>query len=314
MKIVVTDPIFLEQDHIDRLEKLGTVQIYKDLPRSDEELIIRLTDSEIAIVGWINLTSKMIDELTRLKMISVWATGYDFVDVGAANKHGIIVSNVPGYGSEAVAEHVFAMLLSFARNIPAADRYVRMGNFDWRGFKGLELAGKTIGIIGMGSIGSRVAEIAGCFGMHVISFTAHTTGDKTKKSEVRFLPLEDVLGQSDILTIHVPLTTETEKMIGYRELGKMKKDAIIINTSRGKVIDEAALIDALKSGRIAGACLDVLAQEPNVKDNPLLDFDNVILTPHIAFHTTEALRRCTDICINNVEAFIKGAPQNVVNG
>ncbi len=313
MKIVVTDAIFLEQDHIDRLNNLGTVQIHNDLPRSEKELISRLKDAEIAIAGWSIVTPEVINQLTQLKMISIWATGYDSVDIGAAKNRGITVTNVPGYASEAVAEHVFALFLSFTRKIPAADRYVKMGNFDWKEFRGFELAGKTIGIIGMGSIGIRVAEIARCFGLNVISFTAHPYKEKARKFEVRFLPLDDVLSQSDFLTIHVPLTAETEKMISYHEFGKMKKNAIIINTSRGKVIDEAALIEALKSGKITGACLDVLAKEPPVKDHPLLNFDNVILTPHIAFHTTEALGRCTDICIDNVEAFINGAPQNVVN-
>ncbi len=313
MKIVVTDAIFLEQNHMDRLNGLGTMQIYNDLPRSDKELISRLADAEIAIVGWSTVPPEVINELTHLKMISIWATGYDSVDTEAARNRGIRVTNVPGYASEAVAEHVFALLLSFTRKIPAADRYVKMEKFDWKEFRGFELAGKTIGIIGMGSIGIRVAEIAGCFGLNVVSFTAHPNKEKAGKFEIRFLPLDDVLSQSDFLTIHVPLTAETEKMISYRELGKMKKNAIIINTSRGKVIDEAALIEALKSGKITGACLDVLSKEPPEKDNPLLNFDNVILTPHIAFHTIEALRRCTDICIDNVEAFIKGAPQNVVN-
>ncbi len=313
MKIVVTDTIFLEQDHMDRLNNLGTVQIYNDLPRSEKELINRLEDAEIAIVGWSIVSSEVINKLTHLKMISIWATGYDSVDTGTAKNHGISVTNVPGYASEAVAEHVFALLLSFTRKIPAADRYVKMGKFDWKEFTGFELAGKTIGIIGMGSIGIRVAEIAGCFGLNVISFKAHPNKEKARKFEIRFLCLDDVLSQSDFLTIHVPLTAETEKMISYRELSKMKKNAIIINTSRGKVIDEAALIEALTSGKIRGACLDVLSKEPPEKDNPLLNLDNVILTPHIAFHTIEALRRCTDICIDNVEAFIKGAPQNVVN-
>jgi D-3-phosphoglycerate dehydrogenase len=313
MKIVITDTIFLEQEHIDRLKDLGTVQIYNDLPLSEGELISRLKDAEIAIVGWVYVTSEAIEKLTHLKMISIWGTGYDSVDIKAAESHGIAVTNVPGYAAEAVAEHVFALILSFIRKIPDADRHIKMGNFDWNKFRGFELVRKTIGIIGMGSIGSRVAEIARCFGLNVISFTAHPSKEKARKFKVRFLPLDDVLSQSDFLTIHVPLTAETEKMIGYTEFNKMKKDVVIINTSRGKVIDETALIEALKSGKIAGACLDVLAKEPPGKENPLLNFDNVILTPHIAFNTTEALRRCTDICIDNVEAFIKGTPKNVVN-
>jgi phosphoglycerate dehydrogenase-like enzyme len=278
MKIVVTDAIFLEQDHIDRLNKLGTVEIHNDLLRSEKELISRLKGAEIAIVGWSIVTPEVINQLTQLKMISIWATGYDSVDIGVAKNRGITVTNVPSYASEAVAEHVFALLLSFTRKIPAADRYVKMGNFDWKKFRGFELAGKTIGIIGMGSIGIRVAEIARCFGLNVISFTDHPYKEKAGRFEVRFLSLDEVLSQSDFLTIHVPLTAETEKMISHHEFGKMKKSAIIINTSRGKVIDEVALIEALKSGRITGACLDVIAKEPPVKDHPLLNFDNVILT------------------------------------
>lgn len=312
MKIVVADTIFLEQNHIDRLNSLGTVSIYNDIPDSDKELINRLKDAEIAIVGWSDVTSEVINKLAHLKMVSIWATGYDSVDIKTTNKKGIIVTNVPGYASESVAEHVFALLLSFVRKIPTADKHVRNGSFNWKEFKGLELAGKTMGIIGVGSIGWRVAEIARCFGLNVVAFTAHPSEDKARKIGMKFLPLDDVLSQSDIITIHVPLIPKTEKMISNPEFHKMKRGTILINTSRGKVIDEIALINALKSGKISGACLDVFAKEPPEKNNPLLNFDNVLLTPHSAFHTTEALRRCTDICIDNVEAFINGRPQNII--
>jgi len=313
MKIVVVDTVFLEQNHLDRLNKLGEVKIFDDVPQSEDELVNRLKNTEIAILGWSDITSEVIVKLPHLKMISLWATGYDYVDIQTAKEKGIIVTNVPGYAAEAVAEHVFSLLLSFVRKISFADKHVKTGHFNWKEFRGIELAGKTMGIIGLGSIGSRVARISNCFGLNVIAFTTHPTDEKAKKFGVEFLSFDEVLSKSDFLTIHIPLSLETENLLGFTEFSKMKNDAIIINTSRGQIINETALIDALKSGKIAGACLDVLANDPPEKNNPLLNFENVLLTPHSAFHTTEALRRCTDICIDNVEGFIGDKLQNVVN-
>ncbi len=313
MKIVVVDTVFLEQNHLDRLNKLGKVKIFDDVPQSEDELVNRLKKTEIAILGRSDVTSEVIIKLPHLKMISLWATGYNYVDIQTAKEKGIIVTNVPSYATEAVAEHVFSLLLSFVRKISLADKHVKTGHFNWKEFRGVELAGKTMGIIGLGSIGSRVARISNCFGLNVIAFTTHPTDEKAKQIGVEFSSFDEVLSKSDFLTIHIPLSSETENLLGFPEFSKMKNDAIIINTSRGQIINETALIDALKSGKIAGACLDVLANDPPEKKNPLLNFENVLLTPHSAFHTTEALRRCTDICIDNVEGFIGDKPKNVVN-
>ncbi len=173
--------------------------------------------------------------------------------------------------------------------------------------------GKTIGVLGTGDIGKRVIQIAHGFNMNVLSTTAHPSPEKEKALGVKFGNLDTLLRESDIVTLHVPLTPETEHMIGERELAKMKPTAILINTARGKIVDEAALIDALRSRRIAGAGLDVFEEEPLPMNSPLLELDNVLLTPHIAFLSEESIDECTYICIENIEMFLKGKPQNVVN-
>jgi len=312
-KIVIGDSIFLEEKHIKRLNKLGETIIYEDTPESEEEIIERAKGANIAIFGWSDLTKNILEKLPELWLISYWATGYDYVDVRTAAEKGIAVCNVPGYASEAVAEHVFGLILAYIRKIPQAFSYVKSGKFNWKEFRGTELMGKTLGIIGTGSIGSRVAEIAKCFKMNVIAYTAHPNAEKEKRFGVKFVDMDTLLTESDIISLHLPLKKETEKMFGREEFKKMKKSAILVNTSRGKIIDEDALTNALKSNEIAGACLDVLAVEKPRLNSELIEMNNVLITPHIAFHTKESLIRCTDICIDNIESFLNGSSINVVN-
>jgi D-3-phosphoglycerate dehydrogenase len=244
-------------------------------------------------------------------MISIWATTCHYADLKAAKERGIVVTHVPGYATEAVAEHVFALLLAAIRKLPLADKHVRRGDFDWRPFEGSELVGKTFGIIGTGAIGCRVAEIAKAFKMQVLGYDKYPNLKRAEEVGIKYVDLYALLKESDSMTLHVTLTSETEKLIGKKEIEVMKKGAVIINTSQGKVIDEKALVDALKSGKISFACLDVFEEEPPAKDNPLFKLDNVILSPHIGFNTVEAAKRCTDICVDNVMKFLEGKPQNV---
>ncbi|MEM3627649.1 MAG: hydroxyacid dehydrogenase [Candidatus Bathyarchaeia archaeon] len=311
MKIVVVDHVYLEEEHIKKLQLMGDLEIFKDPPKTSEELKERIRMADIVIVGWSNLTKDIIDSAEKLKMISIWATTCHYADLRAAKERGIIVTHVPGYATEAVAEHTFALLLAAIRKLPLADKHVRDGYFDWRPFGGIELAGKTLGVIGTGAIGCRVAEIAKAFKMRLLGFDKYPNLERAKEIGMKYVDFYTLLRESDVVTIHVTLTPETEKMIGKKEIEIMKNSAIIINTSQGKVIDEEALIDALKSGKLSYAGLDVFEMEPPAKDNPLFKLDNVVLSPHIGFNTVEAAKRCTDICIENVAKFLEGKPQNI---
>ena len=311
MKIVIVDHIYLEEEHIKKLRSFSDLEIFEEPPKKPDELKERIRAADIVIVGWTNLTKNIIDSAKKLKMISIWATTCHYVDLEAARERGIVVTHVPGYATEAVAEHAFALLLAAIRRLPSADKHVRTGDFDWRPFGGSELAGKTLGIIGTGAIGCRVAEIAKAFKMQILGYDKYPNLKKAEEIGMKYVDLYTLLKESDFVTLHVSLTSETEGLIGKKEIKVMKKGAVIINTSQGKVINEKALIDALKSGKLSYAGLDVFEEEPPAKDDPLFKLDNTILSPHIGFHTVEAAKRCTDICIDNVVKFLGGHSQNV---
>jgi len=311
MKIVIVDHIYLEEEHIKKLRSFSDLEIFEEPPKKPDELKERIRAADIVIVGWTNLTKNIIDSAKKLKMISIWATTCHYVDLEAARERGIVVTHVPGYATEAVAEHAFALLLAAIRRLPSADKHVRTGDFDWRPFGGSELAGKTLGIIGTGAIGCRVAEIAKAFKMQILGYDKYPNLKKAEEIGMKYVDLYTLLKESDFITLHVTLTSETEGLIGKKEIEAMKKGAVIINTSQGKIIDEKDLIDALKSGKLSYAGLDVFEEEPPAKDDPLFKLDNTILSPHIGFHTVEAAKRCTDICIDNVLKFLGGHSQNV---
>ena len=311
MKIVVVDHVYLEREHIKKLRSIGDLEVFRDPPKTPDELEERIKAADIVIVGWSDLTKDMIDSVKKLKMISIWATTCHYADLSVAKEKGIVVTHVPGYATEAVAEYTFALLLAGIRKLRLADKHVRKGDFDWRPFRGAELHGKTLGIIGTGSVGCRVAEIAKVFKMQILAYDKYPNMKKAEEIGMKYVDLYTLLKESDFITLHVTLTSETERLIDRKEIKAMKKGAVIINTSQGKVIDEKALIDALKSGRISSAGLDVFEEEPPSKDNPLFKLENTILSPHVGFHTIEAAKRCTDICIDNVVKFLEGRPQNV---
>jgi D-3-phosphoglycerate dehydrogenase len=310
MKTVVVDHVYLEKEHIKKLRSIGDLEIFREPPKTPDELKKRIKSADIIIVGWSNLTKDVIDYAKKLKMISIWATTCHYADLEASKERGIVVTHVPGYATEAVAEHTFALLFAAVRRLPQADRHVRKGYFDWRPFGGVELFGKTLGIIGTGSIGCRVAEIAKAFRMQILGYDKYPNTKKAQEIGMKYVDLYTLLQESDFITLHVTLTPETERLIGKKEFEVMKKGAVVINTSQGKVIDEKALIDALKSGKLSYAGLDVLEREPTSKDNPLFKLDKVVFSPHIGFHTVEAAKRCTDICIDNVMKFLEGHLQN----
>ncbi len=313
MKIVISEPIYLNDEYRGRLKAMGDIKDYDSVPASDEEFATRIKDADIVIAGRYGFSAESISKAPRLGMIALWQTGYDNVDLPAATSRGVVVSNVHNYAFDTVAEFAFALALNLLRKVDKADMNLRRGMFDWRRYVGKELMGKTIGVIGLGSIGRRVVQIAHGFNMNVLSVTAHPSPERAKELGVKFVDLDTLLMGSDIVSLHVPLTPETEHMLSASELARMKPTAVLINTARGKIVDESALVEALKEKRIAGAGLDVFEKEPLPMDSPLLKMDNVVLTPHIAFLSEESIDECTRITVENVEAFIKGRPQNVVN-
>lgn len=311
MKIVVVDPVYLEEQHVKKLQSIADVKIFEDIPKTPNELKERIKEVDIAIAGWSHLTEEILKSAEKLKMVSIWATTCHYVNLEAARKRGIVVAHVPAYATEAVAEHTFALLLAIARKLLLADGHVRRREFDWRPFRGWELAGKTLGIIGTGAIGCRVAEISKAFKMTILAFDKYPNFKKAEEIGMKYVDFRTLLKESDIITLHVPLTQETEGLIGEKEIEVMKSSGVLINTSQGRVVDEKALIDALKSRKLSYAGLDVFEEEPPPKDNPLFKLDNTVLSPHIGFHTVEAAKKCTDICIDNVMKFLEGRPQNL---
>lgn len=311
MKIVVLDHIYLEEKHVKRLRSLGDLEVFEEPPKTSEELKERIREAEVVIVGWSNLTRSVMNSAEKLRMISIWATTCHYADLEAARERGIVVTHVPGYATEAVAEYTFALLLAAVRRLTLADKHVREGKFDWRPFAGSELAGKTLGVIGTGAIGCRVAEVGRAFGMHVLGFDKYPNPKRAEEVGMSYADLKTLLRESDVATLHVTLTSETEKLLGKKEIAAMKDGAVIINTSQGRVIDQEALVEALRSGKLSYAGLDVFEDEPPAKNNPLFKLGNTVLSPHIGFNTVEAEARCTDICVDNVAKFLEGKPQNV---
>jgi phosphoglycerate dehydrogenase-like enzyme len=312
MHIVATDSDCMPDACRRRLEKLGRLDVYTDRPDSIEDFLARIDRADIAIVTHFRLQKAVFVD-TTLKLIALARTGYDDVDLDEATCHGVAIANAPGYANEAVAEHVFAMLLAFLRKIREADAAVRSGNFECTAWEGRELAGKTMGVLGTGRIGMRVAGIARCFGMDVVAYDVHPSVERAREHGFHYVDLNHLYESSDFISVNMTLTPDTEGMIGREAFGRMKQSAVLVNTARGRIIDEAALVCAIENGLIAGACLDVFHEEPVPPDSPLLRLCNTILTPHIAYDTRGAKVRRMEITVENVEAFVAGRPQNVLN-
>lgn len=297
------------------LRKYGEYTIYDRTAQN--EVVERAKDADALIINKTVITADMMDQMPKLKYIGLQSTGYNVVDCAYAKKKGIVVSNIPAYSTNAVAQLVFAFILQITNQVTLHSDAVHGGEWcacpDFCFWKAplTELDGKTIGILGFGSIGQRVAKIADAFGMQVI---AHTPHPKDKEfPDVRFTDLETLLKESDIVTCHCPLTQQTEGIINKDALSLMKKSAILINTSRGPVVDDMALADALNNRQIRAAGLDVLRVEPPTEDNPLLTAKNCYITPHIAWAGYETRVRLLSILEDNLKAFVSGNPQNVVN-
>jgi glycerate dehydrogenase len=318
MKIVVLDGHTLNPGDLtwDRIMTLGQVVLYDRTP--GDKIIERSGGAEILLTNKTPLSEDIINELPSLKYIGVLATGYNNVDTETAKKRDIIVTNIPAYSTSSVAQMTFALLLELCHHVQRHSdsvidgRWTKSEDFCYWDFPLIELTGKSIGIIGFGNIGSKVGDIASTFGMNVIGASIPET-DQSHRKNFRWAEIPDLLEQADVVSIHCPLSPETKGIINAETLKRMKKSAFLLNTSRGPIVVDQDLADALNYGVIAGAGLDVLSVEPPSKDNPLLKAKNCIITPHIAWATKEARARLMDIAINNLSAFISGTPVNVVN-
>ncbi|MHC4169120.1 MAG: D-2-hydroxyacid dehydrogenase [Planctomycetota bacterium] len=318
MRIVVLDGFTLNPGDLswERLRELGECSIYDR--SAPEEVMARARNAEIVLTNKIMLSADMIERLGRLKYIGVTATGFNIADVEAARERGIPVTNVPTYGTDSVAQMVFAHLLNLTQNVGHHARTVSEGrwctseDFCYWDTPLVELAGLTMGIIGFGRIGQTTARLARAFGMKVIACDVTTPEEMPDGCEM--VELKDVFRHADVVSLHCPLTPHTEHIVNKQNLALMKKTAFLINTSRGSLVDEQVLADALNSGRIAGAGLDVLAVEPPEQQNPLLNARHCYVTPHIAWATRAARKRLLNVAVDNVAAFLAGRPQNVVNG
>ena len=304
MKITYLDePTYLPDYAIKRFRELGEFVVYSDRP-SPKEAIRRLNDTDIAIVEWIAINDEMFSQLQRLKYIVVALTGYSFVDVDAAKRQDIKVSNIPTYSRQSVAEHAFALLLATNRKLLLADQEARKGKRDYFApFLSSELYGKTLGILGLGSIGSWVAQIGHGFGMQVIG----TSRTMKNLPNVRQVSLTELLMNSDCLMVCVDRNESTKGMLSREKLSMMKKTAFLVSVVSG-ICDEHALADMLAKGSLAGVGIDALG-----KESPLLHSENSVFSPHIAWYTQDTLDRLISIMTKNVEQFILGKPQNVVN-
>jgi len=320
-KVFITREI--PEKGIEMIKEYYDVEVWPEYYPPPKEVIINKAKDVDALVTLLTdpIDEEVLREAKNLRIIAQYAVGYDNIDIEACTKRGIYVTNTPGVLTEAVADLTWALILAITRRIVEADKFVRSGEWEktrtgWHPqmMLGAELNGKILGIIGMGRIGSAVARRAKCFGMKVIYYDKYRKEDIEKEIGAKFVELEELLRTADIISIHVPLTPETRRMIGEKELRMMKKTAYLINTSRGAVLDEKALFKALKEGWIAGAALDVFEKEPTPKDNPLLALDNIVVTPHIGSATIETRTRMAEIVAENLIAFYNGKiPPNLVN-
>ncbi|HWW02273.1 MAG TPA: D-2-hydroxyacid dehydrogenase [Candidatus Acidoferrum sp.] len=317
MKIIVLDGYTLNPGDLswDELKSLGTCEVYDRLEPG--EIVRFASKSEIVLTNKTELTREHLRQLPRLKYIGVLATGTNIVDLGAARELGIPVTNVPTYSTRSVAQTALALLLELTHNVGHHSHTVREGrwtrrrDFCYWDRPLIELDGLTMGIVGFGRIGGAVGELAAALGMRVL---VCRPGARSLPPFARQVGLETLFRESDVVSLHCPLTPETRNLVNTERLAWMKSTAFLLNTSRGQLVDEPALAAALNSGRLAGAGLDVLSVEPPPEDNPLLSAKNCFITPHLAWATRAARSRLMQTAVANVRAFLEGKPQNVVNG
>ncbi|MBR0044221.1 MAG: D-2-hydroxyacid dehydrogenase [Synergistaceae bacterium] len=320
MKIVILDGYTENPGDLSwkGIEAFGELKVYDRTPLDDDaEIIKRIGDADIAITNKTPINKKVIDACKNLKFISVLATGYNIVDVEYAKSKNIPVSNIPTYGTDAVGQFAIALLLEICHHVGHHDKAVKAGkwescpDFCFWDYPLIELAGKTMGIIGFGRIGQKTGKIAKAIGMKVIAVDEYP--NDFGKEIADYVTLDDLLAKSDVIALHCPLFESTKGIINKNSIAKMKDGVIILNNSRGPLIVEQDLADALNSGKVYAAGLDVVSTEPIKGDNPLLKAKNCFITPHISWAPKESRQRIMDMTVDNIKAFIDGSPVNVVN-
>ena len=319
MKIVVLDGYTENPGDLswEGLAQFGQLRVY-DRTGSEEEVIRRIGDAEVVFVNKVPISRRVLDACPNIKFISVLATGYNVIDVKAAAEKGIPVSNVPAYGTAAVAQFAMALLLEVCHHVAHHSEAVHQGrwasNPDWCfwDYPLIELSGKTMGIIGFGRIGQATGRIARAMGMEVLAYSRSVREEA--KALAEYVDLDSLLSRSDVIVLHCPLFPETEGIINKANIAKMKDGVIIINNSRGQLVVEQDLAEALNSGKVLAAGLDVVSTEPIRPDNPLLGAKNCLITPHISWAPRESRQRIMDASVENLRAFLAGKPVNVVNG
>lgn len=317
MKIVILDGEIANPGDLswEGIGELGELTVYNNTRR--DELLPRLQDAEIVITNKVPLWEDAIQAAPQLKYIGLLSTGYNQIDIKAAALRGIPVCNVPEYSTSGVAQHTFALLLEVCNQVGYHSREVHQGRWqnsgEWCFWDKpvIELAGKTIGVIGFGNIGKAVARIAKAFGMKVLASGSKPNAEGEALAE--YVPLEKLLAESDVVTLHCPLLPATEELINQETIAQMKEGAIVINTARGGLICEADLAHALQSGKLRAAAVDVVSKEPIKADNPLLKLENCFITPHIAWVSHDARKRLLQVVESNIKAYLKGQPENKVN-
>ncbi len=316
--IVVLDGYTLNPGDLswEALENLGNVHVYDRSTK--KEVLERAKNASVVVTNKCPIDQEVIGHLTSLRHIAVSATGYNIVDVEKATAKKISISNVPGYGTTAVAQHVFAMILRVANHIAENADSVANGkwsqNKDWCywEFPIVELKDKVMGIVGLGAIGSQVANIAKAFGMQIL--VNDRSPEKKQSPDIEFTDIETLFSKADYLSLHCPLTEQNEAFVNKTLLKKMKKSAVLINTGRGALINEKDLAEILKNKEIAAACLDVLSQEPPTANHPLVGIENCHITPHNAWAAKESRARLLNILVENIRGFLEGNPKNIING
>lgn len=320
MKIVVLEGYTTNPGDLswESLEQVGELAVYDRTSLEDEqEAIERIGDAQVVFTNKVPITRNVLEACTNLKYIGVLATGYNVVDIEATKEKDIVVSNVPGYSTDSVAQLTFALLLEITHHVAHHSKEVFKGKWgnheDWTffDFPLIELAGKKIGIIGFGQIGQAVAKIAQAFGMEVLAY--NRSQSEAGKKIASYVSLNELLTQSDIISLHLPLTDDTKELIDEEAIQKMKDGVILLNTGRGPLINEQDVTNALNKGKLYAAGLDVVSTESIESDNPLLDAKNCFITPHIAWATKESRERLIKISVQNLESFLNGNPINVVN-
>lgn len=314
--IVIPDdfpPAYSGRPEVDELRRLGEVAVYSEKAGNRDELLARLAGTHVLVNvrSYTTLDAATLAALPDLALIAVFGTGTDNIDLVAAAELGIAVSNAPGANARSVAEHALALALAVARAVPRHDRELRAGR--WVHHEGPELEGKTFGVVGLGSIGRHAARIAAAFGMRVVAWSSTHDEARARACGAELVELDELLRGADVVSLHLATTARTRGMIGARELALLKPSAILVNTARGALVDEAALAEALAAGRMFGAGLDVFAEEPLPTGHPLTVLENVVLTPHAGWVTREARERLLRLPVENIAAYLAGRPQHVVN-